>query len=90
MIEIWELIKAEISFPLILLIIAVGELSKKLKITYKSTFHTILILSLIVGSIYVYVSKIEIKVAILSYLVANWLYPFIVKIVINKINPLKK
>ena len=69
-----------IDWMIVLIVIALGEISKRLWTAPKpSAFWKVLIITLPVIVLIAYYSKTEFKVAFASYLLAYWLYPALVK-----------
>lgn len=77
---IYNIVSSSISFTIIVLVIAIGEIVKRYwKSNNINAFFKVLIPTLPLTILYAYLSKISQDVVLLSYLLAFWLYPFLVK-----------
>ncbi len=77
---IFNQINSQIDWLIVIIVIALGEISKRLwKSPKPSAFWKVLIITLPVVVAMAYYTQIEFKVAFASYLLAYWLYPALVK-----------
>ena len=80
LLTIWEQINSQLDWLLIIIVISVGEITKRLwKTKAVASFWKVLIVTLPVVVLIAWYSHIEFKIAFVSYTFAYWLYPFIVK-----------
>jgi len=84
MTEVWQSIYLLLDFGLIISILALGEIVKKIWTSSKKRkFMKVLISSVILTIGYQYLFQIDVKIAVVSVLVSNWLYGFLIKRVID-------
>lgn len=75
-----EILLSKIDLAIILLVISVGELVKRYwKGAKTNSFFKVIIPTLPLTILYAYLGVINPEITLLSYLVAFWLYPLLVK-----------
>jgi putative effector of murein hydrolase LrgA (UPF0299 family) len=85
LLDIWNTINDQLNWFLILGIIALGEITKRLWTSpVPPSFWKVLIVTLPFTVGYVYLQGADITQSSISYLLAYWLYPFIVKFILDK------
>jgi len=88
--EIWNLIITGLDFKLILMTLAIGEVLKPVIKFNISSFYKVIITTLPLSLAYSIIANIKPQIALLSYVVAFWLYPLFVKYIFKRISKFKK
>jgi len=85
--QLSELLRNDVSLAIIILVIAIGEIGKRIFGTTKlNSFFLTLLVTLPVTLIYWWLKGIPIDVWFLSYILAFWLYPLLIKPIMQRLN----
>lgn len=78
--RIYEIVSQRVDFAIIILVVAIGEIIKRYwKSKKPNAFFKVLTPTLPLTILYAYLAVIKADVVLLSYLLAFWLYPLVVK-----------
>jgi len=85
--QLTELLKNDVSIAIIILVIAIGEIGKRIFGTTKlNSFFLTLLVTLPISLVYWWIKGMPIAVWFLSYILAFWLYPLLIKPIMKILN----